>query len=356
MAILTKGQRLKKYTRENPANLPPRRITPRSIEIIGIIHRYKIIPTSLIVRLIDGDIRTTERHLQNLYHQGLINRFAFPSTYYPTEFNYYLDDKRSLALLVNAGHDADKLDYDSVQRNREKQYSAITMGKEMVKMQGRLMHLHHELMISRFHYMLEKACNKSGDKVKLLGFYQGSQLWNDIEVSKVYPDKDGRWIESEETESLPHRPDAFFALYFPDRSGEEQTQCFFYEADRKTTSLKKMQKKLRAHFHYIVKQKRQGQDYGVQRIRAVLVESLDDHWTNSLRVSARHPIVSGVKPSPLFWFTPSDLAFEQLMPIKIKGAEKQIPMFLEKPELVFANIWATPADDDERPVFQSLID
>jgi hypothetical protein len=350
-----KNTRLKKYTREDPQNLPPRRITPRSIEIIDIIHRYKFIPTSSIVRLINGDMRTTERHLQNLYHQGFINRFAFPSTYYPTEFNYYLDDPRSLTLLINAGHDAEKLDRESVQRNREKQYGEITMSKEMVKMQGRLMHLHHELMISRFHYMLEKACNGSEGKVQLLGFYQGSQLWNDVEVSKVFYDQDKRLIESDENEILPHRPDAFFALYFPDREGDDKSQYFFYEADRRTTSIRKMQNKLRAHFQYVVRQKKHVEDYGVKRIRAVLVESINDHWTNNLRIGARHPIVSGNKPSPLFWFTTSDVVFDRPIKAKIKGVEREIPRYLDTPELVFNKIWATPLHDEE-PAFLSLID
>ena len=104
-----------------------------------------------------------------------------------------------------------------------------------------------------------------------------------------------------------------------------------------------------------MKQKKHVEDYGVKRIRAVLVESTDDDWTNNLRISARHPIVSG-KPSPLFWFTPSDLAFEKLIAVKIKSAEKQIPIFLEKPELVFGKIWATPVDNDEQSVLQSLIE
>lgn len=351
-----KAKRLKKYSREAPENLPPRRITPRSIEIIDIIHRYKFIPTSMIVRLIDGDIRNTERHLQNLYHQGFVNRFAFPSTYYPTEFNYYLDDKRSLALLINAGYDADELDHETVKRNREKQYAEITMGKQMIKMQGRLLHLHHELMISRFHFMLEKATLKSVGKVKLLGFYQGSKLWNDIEVRKVVVNSSRTLTETDGIEILPHRPDAFFALHFPDQTGEDSTQYFFYEADRKTTSIKKMQKKLRSHFHYVVKQKKHVQDYGVKRIKAVLIESIDDHWTNSLRLAARHRIVSGSKPSPLFWFTTSDVIFERLITKKIKSIEKQIPVFLEKPEIVFGMIWATPADSGEQPIFQSLID
>jgi hypothetical protein len=351
-----KGKRLKKYSRERMENLPPRRITERSIEIIEIIERYRFIPTSSIVRLIDGDMRTTERHLQNLYHQGLVNRFAFPSTFYPTEFNYYLDDKRSLALLTNAGRDAEKLDYEIVKRNREKGYSEITMSREMIKMQGRLMHLHHEIMISRFRFMLEKACRKSKGKVELLGFYQGSSLWNTVEVAKVVYDKEGNIRELEETEILPHRPDAFFALYFPARAGGDKAQYFFYEADRKNTSVKKFNKKLRAHFHYVVKQKKHVADYGVKRIRAVLVESIEAHWTNQLRLHARHPVVAGKKPSPLFWFTTSDLIFEQKMTVKIKSTEKQIPLYLEKPELIFGKIWATPLKDEEQPNFQSLID
>ncbi|MBA2749353.1 MAG: hypothetical protein H0U45_11590 [Tatlockia sp.] len=230
------------------------------------------------------------------------------------------------------------------------------MSREMIKMQGRLMHLHHEIMISRFHFMLEKACAKSSGKVELLGFYQGSSLWNKIEVAKVSYDQSGKLIELEETETLPHRPDAFFALYFADREGEEKTQYFFYEADRKNTSIKKFNKKLRAHFHYVVKQKKHIADYGVKRIRAVLVESIKDSWTNLLRLHARHPVVAGKKPNPLFWFTTSDVVFEQKTTVKIKGVEKEIPLYLEKPELVLGKIWATPIDDDNQPDFQSLID
>lgn len=94
----------------------------------------------------------------------------------------------------------------------------------------------------------------------------------------------------------------------------------------------------------------------MKRIRAVLVESVEDYWTNQLRLHARHPAVSGAKPSPLFWFTTSDVVFERKTNVRIKSAEKEIPVFLEKPELVFGRIWATPLGDEESPNFQSLID
>jgi hypothetical protein len=141
-------------------------------------------------------------------------------------------------------------------------------------------------------------------------------------------------------------------LYFADREDKDKTQYFFYEADRETASIKKFNKKLRAHFHYIVKQKKHVGDYGVKRIRAVLVELTEDHWTNQFRLHTRHPIVSGSKPSPLFWFTTSDVVFERKATDTIKAKPKEVLIYLEKPELVFSKIWATPLDDDEYPNFQ----
>ncbi len=83
---------------------------------------------------------------------------------------------------------------------------------------------------------------------------------------------------------------------------------------------------------------------------------MNDRWTNNLLTCSRHPIVSGSKPSPLFWSTTSDMVFGKLITVVIKSAEKKIPVFLEQPDLVFAKIWATPEDDDDHPKFQSLID
>lgn len=349
-----KQKRLKKYSREKPENLPKRQITDRSIEIIDVIERYKFLPTSLIVRLVEGYQRNIERHLQNLYHQGFINRFAFQSAGYPSEFIYYLDNKEALNLLVNHGRDKENLDFELVQRNKEKAYYLITKSKSTAEIQGRLMFLSHELMISRFHFLLEMACRKSEGKIKLLGFYQGAQLWHSIEAPKVSFDREGNMRELSELEKLPHRPDAFFALHFPNREGEK-TDYYFYEADRKTSNSTKHNKKLRSHFHYIVKHKKHIEDYGIKRIKAVLIESINSHWADHLRTSARHPIVSGSKPSPLFYFTTSEI-FEQKIPQVIKGIEREIPKFLKEPELILKNIWATPLDDDERPDFKSLIE
>ena len=142
--------RLHKYRRD-PERLPAREITPRSIEIISLLEGYKFLPTSVASALAGGNKRITARHLQTLYHNGFVNRFAFPRVGNPGEFIYYLDDTRALELLAGQVADPEKLDFEGVKRNREKRYFEINFGKRIDDLQGRLMHLQDEVMISRFH-------------------------------------------------------------------------------------------------------------------------------------------------------------------------------------------------------------
>src|SRR5436309_15725247 len=103
--------RLKKYGRDlsSLAAVASRRITDTSLSIIATIHDYKIIPTSLLVRLVSGHEKNIQRHLQQLYHKGLINRFAFMRGKNPGEFHYYLDNPEALQLLVAHGALAEDL-------------------------------------------------------------------------------------------------------------------------------------------------------------------------------------------------------------------------------------------------------
>lgn len=332
-------QRLKKYSRdaETAAAVSSRQITNLSLAIIATIHDYKIIPTSLIVRLVPGHEKSTYRHLQRLYHKGLINRFAFMLGRNPSEFYYYLDNVETLDLLVAHGAEREALQFVEVRRNLEKRYCDINNPGVAREIAGRHLFLNHEIMISRFHAMLELACNKSKGRAELTNFQQGPSLWQKVEVPR-FSYRNGQWREMDETEILPHRPDAFFTLRFP--KGGDDTAHFFYEADRHRTNTTKYNKKLRAHFHFIVKQKRLQETYGINRIRAVLTETVDDEWAERLRSAATDTSVSGSKPSPLFWFTTSRLFEEHSSQDK-----NSKPRYLEKPEIILSEIWATPVDD-----------
>jgi hypothetical protein len=352
MSEIAMQQRLRKYRRDprHAEVLGNRQITDRSLEIIGNLSFYRFLPTSLLVALSSGYPRITQRHLQTLYHRGLINRFTFPRVGNPGEFVYYLDNTDALELLIeHEWSERDSLNFEEVRRNKEKDYSAIHDPSRVEEMQGRLLFLKHELMISRFHAMLELASNKSAGMVEMIDWRQGSELWNTVEVPKLryHRPQDGAgddlWVESEETELLPHRPDAFFTLRFTDRPENRQEVSFFYEADRKHTSTKKHNRKLRAHFHFIVRQRKHQEHYGVNRIRAVLIETISTHWAEELRQAASHFAVSGPKPSPLFWFTTSEL-FTRPAEIGERKNNRQIPLYLMRPEIIFERIWATPVD------------
>jgi hypothetical protein len=207
-------------------------------------------------------------------------------------------------------------------------------------MQGRLLFLKHEAMISRFHAMLELACGLSSGRVELSNFQQGPSIWSRVEVPQLTY-KDGAWSETDEVESLPHRPDAFFTLSFPEQ--DRGQLHFFYEADRHRTDTNKFNKKLRAHFHFAVKQKELLKErYGLSRIRAVLTETIDDEWAERLRSAANHVTVSGSKRSPLFWFTTSRLFTE---PVEAPGQKRALPTHLHRPDIVLENICATPVDN-----------
>src|SRR2546421_11059059 len=104
-------KRLPKYGRDlrSRAAVATRQITDTSLSLIATIHDYKIVPTSLLVRLVPGSVKNLYRQLQHLYHLTLINRFAFMRGKNPGEFHYYLDNVEALRLLMAHGVDAEDL-------------------------------------------------------------------------------------------------------------------------------------------------------------------------------------------------------------------------------------------------------
>src|SRR5207302_136810 len=224
-----------------------------------------------------------------------------------------------------------------IRSNRERDYAQLHRDPDV---QGQVLFIQHELMVSRFHALLELACRKFAGKVELVQWLQGAQLWNRVEVPKVIM-QDGRLAELAELMPLPHRPDAFFTLRFPSKPEAAQLSHFLYEADRKTENTTRFKLKLRAHYHFIVKKnlQRATAPYNVHAIRAVLTESIESNWAQTLRETAAHPIVSP-KPSPLFWFTSSEIFTRPLA-----NGKRPQPLYLEQPEWIFKRIWASPVDD-----------
>jgi hypothetical protein len=69
-----------------------------------------------------------------------------------------------------------------------------------------------------------------------------------------------------------------------------------------------MLKKFRAYYHFIKRQQKHKEAFGVHPIRAVLVETTDEPRARKLMELAQHPAVIGDgKRSSLFWFAISPL-------------------------------------------------
>lgn len=314
-------------------------ITDRDLDIIEAILRYRFSPASELLRLVGGNEDVTHRRLRRLWEWGLIARFAFPFPRPHSEFYYYLDNKTGLDLLSARRHvEVHDEMLEEIRNNREKDYAAAALrGQHM-----QLGFLQHSLMISRMHFCIEMACSKSSGKVDLMTWRQGGPLTGrKVEVPKVRTTREGNqyfWEESGETERLPVEPDAMFSLRFSDRPQEAQAAHFFYEADRGTMTTTDMLKKLRAYFHFIKRQQRHKEAFGIHPVRAVLIETTDEVRARRLMQLVNHPLVCGKdKRSGLFWFTISSLFAETSV-----DAKHWRRRYLDAPEIAFEAIWALP--------------
>jgi hypothetical protein len=335
-----------------PEAARPGQITNRDLDIIEAVLRYRFCSAAQIVRLAGGNEDVTHRRLRRLWERGLITRWAFPGFRTHSEFYYYLDSREPLDLLAERRElEIHPQMLEEIRSHREKDYAgAAVRGQHM-----QLGFLNHGLMISRMHFMVEMACRKSGGDVALEAWCQGGQIaGHKVDVPKVRSSKQGGqlfWQEVSETERLPVEPDALFTLRLSSRPPGHQLAHFFYEADRGTMVITDMLKKFRGYHHFIKKQQRHKEAFGVHPIRAVLVETTEESRAVKLMQLAEHALVSGAgKRSGLFWFCISPLFTDPQ-----EGTP--LPRYLDKPEAVFDPVWALPdrtlhtlADEENSPL------
>src|SRR5262249_1259438 len=138
--------------------------------------------------------------------------------------------------------------------------------------------LSHSLMVSRMHFMLESACRVRRD-VDLAYWQHGAELRGhkvetpEIVSQRVSGSNEFVWHEHDvRTQKLPVEPDAVFTLSFSD--GRQSHFC--YEADRGTMPMADIMKKLRAYYHFIKRQAKHREAFGLHPIRAVLIETTSE--------------------------------------------------------------------------------
>jgi len=269
--------------RRVPEAVAGKRVTARGIEIIRIIYRYRLMTSSQLVRVAEGNEDVTYRHLQQLYHQGYVNRFSLPRAGNRGEFIYFLENSTLLRDISHRLVDGE-IDWRLLSRNRER-LSPLASAQDDY---GKFLFVRHELMISDFHAALEIGCRLSGGRIELARWVQGAALWGRVTLPS--------------RRVLPHRPDALFTLRFPLAAEGQQRSNFLYEADRATSTLAAFAQKLQAHFEFL-KQGRQSA-LGLKRVRAVLVEAATEIRAEECRQEAKRLASSQPLASGVFWFKP----------------------------------------------------
>jgi hypothetical protein len=305
--------------------------------------RYRFASAPELVRLVGGNEDVTHRRLRRLWESGLLNRFAFPFPRPHSEFYYYLDNRQTLEALVNS----QRLDAihpqmeDELRMNREADYEGAAVAGQHMK----LGFLKHALMVSRLHFMLEMAARKSTGEVSMSQWRQGAELrGHKVQVPelisrRVQGTNEYIWEEHDRrTFRLPVEPDAMFTLRFPQRPLESQLAHFCYEADRGTMPAADMLKKFRAYHHFIKRQQKHKEAFGVHPIRAVLVETPDEARARKLMELAEHPGVIGHgKRSALFWFIISPV-----LAMSDRSSAKPVSTYLDHPGIILDRLWAMP--------------
>jgi len=270
-------------SRRAPEAIAPLALTERSLLIVRALARYRFLPTSTLVKLAGGNEDVTHRHLQSLYHRGIVSRLTIPRLGNRGEFIYFLDN--AAALRDIAPRLGIEIDWDLVRMNRERYSDKALADTDGV---GRFMFLRHELMISDFRASLEIACRASGGRVELARWEQGAGLWRSVRLTSRL--------------TLPFRPDALLTLRLPNAPEGQQRANFFYEADRDTSTLPRFKLKLEAYLHFL-KQGLHTGAFGIKRVRAVLVETITDERTEQCKAVASELAAKEPLARLLFWFS-----------------------------------------------------
>ncbi len=347
----------KKFSKfQRPDSPTPGRISDRDLHIIEAVLRYRFSPASELLRLVGGNHKVTLRRLTWLWRTGIVSRFAFadPRKFH-SEFVYYLDSRASLDLLTEHGRLAEihpQME-DEIRFNREAKYGQAWLDATA---SGKSLFLRHQLMVSRFRFMLEMACWGSAGQVELSMFRPDVSAYHITapELKAVRKQGTGQyqWVETGNEENLPVKPDAIFSLtrHSPDGHRDDGGTLgrkdggelhFAYEADRGTMPLGDMLKKLRAYALLIKRYKKHAEAFGIHPVRAVLIEAPTESRCLKLMELACHPLVAGkARRSGLFWFVPSFL-FTQ--PVE----SRTIAPYLLQPDIIFQPYWGLPEVLDE---------
>ena len=213
----TTNQRRRLFVRLTD-HLPPLRLTPRDIRILGLAYEYRFFTINHVLALIGGSKRNLTERLSRMYHHGYLDR---PKQQLTLRVFGYRDLIYALAragarILAAHRHDPKYLSPRWGENN-----NAVKAPQFL-----------HTLMISDFRACLTLACRSRPDLT--------IAAWETPRTSltKYRIDRRDVWV----------RPDAHFVLALQ-RDGVEHRAHFYLECDRGTMTYANFRRKLTAYWN-----------------------------------------------------------------------------------------------------------
>src|SRR5437867_13379970 len=103
-------------------------------------------------------------------------------------------------------------------------------------------------------------------------------------------------------------------------------------------TLTDMMSKMRALYYFIKRQQKHREVFGIHPIRAVLIETTNEHRARKLMQLAEHPLVSGTTRAGLFWFSISPVFTTPEVRSRINDS-RPTPVYMKRPQNVPHPTW-----------------
>jgi hypothetical protein len=130
------------------APIPRMVLTPRDLEILRAVHRYRLLRSTHLVSLTGGGRQATLRRLQLLFHHGYLDRPPMQLDWYTRgsePFVYALGNRGAEALEMEGELRRGGVRWDTKNRNLSRIF------------------LHHTLMVAEIMVAFEVACRSRED-------------------------------------------------------------------------------------------------------------------------------------------------------------------------------------------------
>ena len=232
-------------------------VSQRDMDLLETLHRYRFLPTSLLMDRFFTSKSFADRRLRKLYDHGLVDRILRPVVEGRPELIHTLGPAGARLLARSMGISTEELKWSKSKRQASTRF------------------LDHELEVNRFHFLLESAA------LETAGYML--EEWRERGLLPQFPS------------SARPVPDAYFRLLTP-----RGTAQFFLEVDLGNEAATSVFKRKLVAYKTYGESGAFRQEFGGEYFRVLTTVP------NEVRLKTLKLVVASVGMAIIFWFAIQD--------------------------------------------------